>query len=110
MRYEVRHRTTYEYDHDVSLSHHLARLTPRDLPHQRCEQHRITTDPADAARSAHTDHFGNTATFLTIEGPHRRLELTSLSRVDVSSPATAPPEETVPWERVAQLCTSDPPG
>ena len=34
MRYEIKHRTTYSYDDPVSIAHHLARLAPRDLPHQ----------------------------------------------------------------------------
>jgi tripartite-type tricarboxylate transporter receptor subunit TctC len=63
MLYEVRHCTSYEYEYDVLLSHHLARLTPRDLPRQHCRQHVIETSPNPTARSTHSDHFGNTATF-----------------------------------------------
>ena len=34
MIYRVRHRTTYDYKDPVSVSHHLVRLTPRNLPGQ----------------------------------------------------------------------------
>ena len=36
MIYRVRHRTTYDYEDPVSVSHHLVRLTPRNLPGQIC--------------------------------------------------------------------------
>ena len=34
MLYTLTHRTTYAYNHDVSVSHHLAHLRPRTLPRQ----------------------------------------------------------------------------
>ena len=109
MFYEIRHRTTYDYDEDVSLSHHVARLTPRDLPHQRRHRHYIETSPRAAARSSHTDHFGNTATFLTIEGPHRSLELVASSVVEVLPVSAARTEESPPWETVRDLFANDHP-
>ncbi|HAM72429.1 MAG TPA: transglutaminase [Verrucomicrobiales bacterium] len=100
MRYEIRHRTAYEYDNDVLLSHHIARLTPRELPHQRCAEHRVETFPNATTRSTHEDHFGNTATFLTLEGAHRRLEITSLNLVEVDTPVPCDPSKTPAWEEV----------
>ncbi len=32
MLYAITHRTTYGYESDVSFSHHLAHLRPRELP------------------------------------------------------------------------------
>src|SRR5258708_4208381 len=100
MLYEVRHCTTYEYDHDVLLSHHLARLTPRDLPRQRCHQHVIETSPKATTRSTNIDHFGNTATFLTIEGAHQRLDIISRGLVERGSSAAIALDDTPPWEDV----------
>ena len=40
MIYRVRHRTTYDYEDPVSVSHHLVRLTPRNLPRQVCHGNR----------------------------------------------------------------------
>ena len=100
MRFEIRHLTAYEYDHEVSLSHHLARLTPRELGPQHCLTHRIETTPTAASTSTHIDHFGNAATFLTIESPHRRLEITAHSILEVGTIALVPAEETPLWESI----------
>ena len=36
MRYAVRHSTVYEYGGEVSHSHHLLHLKPREFAFQRC--------------------------------------------------------------------------
>ncbi len=36
--YRVRHRTTYSYEDEVSVSHHVVRLTPRSLSRQTCRR------------------------------------------------------------------------
>ena len=36
MIYRVTHRTKYDYEDPVSVSHHLVRLTPRNLRGQIC--------------------------------------------------------------------------
>ena len=101
MRYEISHRTVYEYDQDVSLSHHTARLTVRDLPHQRPLQHRITMRPAETTHSSHLDHFGNTSTFFTIEGPHRRLEITAQTLLELEAASTPDPAAPLPGKPFA---------
>ena len=108
MTYKITHRTVYDYDHDVSLSHHLVRLTPRALERQHCLEQSIETLPEASTRSDHTDHFGNTATYLTIEGAHRRLEIISRSLVQ-ASPAVVPPlpGEMPRWETLRDLCSAD---
>lgn len=108
MRYHIRHRTIYDYDEDVSLSHHLARLTPSSQPHQRLQHHHLQTAPAEATRSEHTDHFGNVATFLTIEGPHRQLEITALSTIDRTALDIPAAQATVPWESLRDQFAADP--
>src|SRR2546422_8462108 len=39
MTYQITHTTTYHYRDSVSVSHHVLRLTPRDLSNQRCLSH-----------------------------------------------------------------------
>ncbi|MCI0536346.1 MAG: hypothetical protein L0Z50_14085, partial [Verrucomicrobiales bacterium] len=107
MIYEVRHRTIYEYDYDVLLSHHVVRLAPRESAGQHCLQYRIETSPHATTRSASIDHFGNTATFLTIEGPHRRLEISSRAEVEVKPATAIPPDHTPPWEGIRDSFTKD---
>ena len=48
MIYRVWHRTTYDYEDPVSVSHHLVRLTPRNLPGQVCRETGLTILPAPA--------------------------------------------------------------
>ena len=107
MNYEIRHSTAYDYEHDVSLSHHVAHLTPRETAGQRCRQHRLEALPRITTSSSHSDHFGNPTSFLTVEGPHRRLEVVAWSRVDVLPQAPLNPEATPPWETIRDRYSLD---
>jgi transglutaminase-like putative cysteine protease len=107
MEYEVRHSTAYDYEHDVSLSHHVAHLTPRETTGQHCRQHRIEALPRITTSSSHVDHFGNLTNFLTVEGAHRRLEVIAWSRVEVLQQAPLMPEAAPPWETVRDRCGLD---
>jgi transglutaminase-like putative cysteine protease len=105
MLYSIRHSTIYDYDHDVSLSHHLVRLKPRELEHQRSRGHSVESVPPATTRSEHIDHFGNTTGFLTIEGAHRRLEIHSRGVIEILPPVTSPiPGKTDPWEFLRDAC------
>lgn len=105
--YEVTHTTVYHYPAPVTVSHHLLRVSPRRLARQVRMEHRIATDPAPATTSQRADYFGNDATFVTIEGAHERLELTSWSRVAVSPAFIPDPAETPEWEAVRAHTRSD---
>jgi len=67
MIYRLTHTTAYQYSGAVSLSHHLLRLRPRDLPHQRCFHHELQIEPRPDVLCGHLDYFGNPTTFVTIE-------------------------------------------
>ena len=43
--YRVRHETVYGYSVPVTLSHHLARLKPRETPYQHILSEQITMTP-----------------------------------------------------------------
>ncbi len=63
--------------------------------------------PAAGVTQSHLDYFGNQMTFVTVEGSHRRLVITSRSLVEVE-PSTPPkPEETPAWETVRDLCLAE---
>ncbi len=97
--YDVVHVTRYSYTESVSVSHHLARLSPRALPHQARLQGTLDVEPAAAVLSTHADYFGNETTFFAMQGAHRRLTITSRCRVRVKP--RVPPEvsATPPWEQ-----------
>lgn len=104
MRFEIRHRTTYRYDHDVAVALHVARLRPREVEHQRCWKHTLEVDPEPAASRERVDYFGNTARFLTVEGSHHTLTITACSDVEVVPPRVPQWNRTPPWEEVVRLC------
>jgi transglutaminase-like putative cysteine protease len=107
MTYEIRHITAYEYEHDVSLSHHVAHLTPRETAGQHCAEHRLEAVPRITTSNDHTDHFGNVTSILTVEGSHRRLGIVAWSRVEVLPRAHPAPETTPPWETILDQHSPD---
>jgi transglutaminase-like putative cysteine protease len=98
MMYRLSHATIYEYAGTVSLSHHLLRLRPRDLPRQRCLQHELSIDPRPQALAEHVDYYGNAVEFVTLEGSHRTLSISARSHVEVTAPDAIAPGETPAWE------------
>ena len=107
MRYAVSHKTIYHYNNVVSVSHHLIRLTPRQLAHQHPVNHHLKAEPAPAVMVSHHDYFGNIVNFVTIEGPHRQLAVHSECEIDVLPKNRVDPETTPPWEAVRDLCRGD---
>lgn len=99
MIYHVTHRTTYRYTAPVSLCQNLVRLTPREMPNQRCRRTELTVSPEPAVAAARVDSFGNPATFFSVQRPHRELAVTATHTVEVWPPE---PVEAggVPWETV----------
>src|SRR5262245_183595 len=105
--YELAHTTTYDYRATVTVSHHLLRITPRRLRRQVRLEHSIETDPIAASTSHHTDYFGNDVAFVSIEGAHQNLRVTSRSRVALAPAPIPEPSETLEWEKVRGLCRRD---
>jgi transglutaminase-like putative cysteine protease len=86
-RYRVIHRTEYHYSDIVTSSYGRGFLTPRDLPRQRCVDHRLNIRPAPADSSTSRDGYGNVSTYFHVTEPHHTLIITSESIVDVHPPA-----------------------
>src|ERR1700676_2451008 len=107
MTYEIVHKTTYTYKTPVSVGNHVVCLTPRSLPHHRCESHELAVTPTPAETSGRLNYFGNAVTFFTIREPHRELEIESRSRVAIDGQSTAWPERSLPWEDVARALRAD---
>jgi transglutaminase-like putative cysteine protease len=82
-RYQVSHRTQYEYSSDVSESYGHAHLVPRDLPGQRLVSHALTSDPVTTEWHEHTDFYGNVAAYFAIFARHRALTVLARSEVDI---------------------------
>jgi transglutaminase-like putative cysteine protease len=99
-RYALRHTTRYRYAKPVDLATHLLHLTPRALPGQAVESFALTVWPEPAQRTDGSDHFGNGASWLSIEAPHERFEVVLDAVVTVGFPAPPPSELTPAWEAV----------
>jgi transglutaminase-like putative cysteine protease len=99
-RYALRHATLYRYASPVDIAAHLLHLTPRVLPGQAVEAMSLEVTPPPAYRTEGTDHFGNGATWLSIEAPHASLEVVLEAVVEVGFAPPPPADTTPPWERV----------
>lgn len=107
MNYRLSHRTRYEYEDSVSVSHHVVRLTPRALDGQTRRWSEISIVPTPAVVSEQIDYFGNAVTFFTLEEPHDRLivEATSETQVAMKNPPDF--AESMHWELVRDNLASD---
>ena len=105
--YEITHITAYDYAGQVSVSHHQLRLSPRRTAQQRCLEEEIQIEPTPTVTSKHSDYFGNTSHFITVDRPHGRLVVTARSRVALSPAAIPEPTETPSWEAVRTRCRGD---
>lgn len=97
-RYRCRHVTRYHYGEEVPVSHHMAHLTPRPHPLQRCRRSLLTVTPSPAVRTDLVDYFGNPMTYLAVQAPHNELTIAAESEIEV---VAAPPWDlaaTPAWE------------
>jgi transglutaminase-like putative cysteine protease len=101
MRLHVVHETHYQYSSPAVLSQQLLHLTPRGLPWQQCEKHRISVEPGVAEMAEREDYYGNRTAHLLIAVPHDALLVRAESEVTVKPRAQAArAAPRVPWESV----------
>lgn len=103
MSYSITHRTVYEYPAPVTVSHHVARLNPRETAAQTRESSSLEISPEPAVRGERTDYFGNQLCFFSIQEVHERLEIVARSRVGIRAAKPPAPETCPGWEEVAGL-------
>ncbi len=97
MRFQVTHTTTYSYQSPASLCYNQLHLRPRETPQQRVVRSEIVVDPRPDDRSDRIDVHGNDVSYLTIEGPHDSLTVTSSCELDLSPYDISPAAERT-WE------------
>jgi len=103
MKYRITHRTTYHYSSQVAVSHHAARLRPRDTETQRCMEFALSFDPEPDLRTGHVDSFGNEVACFSVQKLHKHFEVVSRSFVSLMPVLQPDPVQTPPWEEVAAL-------
>jgi transglutaminase-like putative cysteine protease len=98
----------YEYADPVSVSHHVLRLTPRNLTRQHCSESQIVIAPPPQSSTMRTDYFGNVLTFFSLREPHSRLTVEATSELEVKD-IEAPDFSGSPrWESVPQSLEGQP--
>jgi transglutaminase-like putative cysteine protease len=108
MLYRVRHQTIYDYIQPVSVSHHVVRLTPRDIRGQRRRACELSVWPVPPSQvTTHIDYFGNTASSFTLPESHTRMSVEAISDLEVQALAHPIFSESPSWETVRDTVPSD---
>ncbi len=102
-RYHVRHKTIYGYSLPVTLSHHLARLKPRETIHQHISDAAVTVDPEPAFITNGRDAYGNRTTFFIAETPHTSMTVTSEFTAEITAPECPEASGTLSWENARDI-------
>src|ERR1700722_17326508 len=108
MLYRARHKTIYDYVHPASVSHHVVRLTPRDLRGQKRRSMELSVWPLPPFTAAtHIDYFGNTVTSFTLPESHSRMSVEASSELEVQPISHPVFSESPAWETVRDMAPSD---
>jgi transglutaminase-like putative cysteine protease len=101
MKFEISHRTSYQYRTLVAQSHHVVHLKPRGLAHQTVIRHSLLIEPAPVSSTEMTDVFGNTVVLLRIDEEHAEFVVHARSTIEIT-PALPPDiPSSPPWETTA---------
>lgn len=90
MQLQIRHRTAYHYDETVKYSAQALRLTPRREGRQRTLSWSIH---APGRRTEQVDAHGNVTHLLTVEEPHRDIEIVVSGSIEVANATELLPHE-----------------
>ncbi|HEY4259043.1 MAG TPA: transglutaminase family protein [Schlesneria sp.] len=96
--YKIIHTTTYRYGDTVPVCHNEVHLTPRDTASQSCYNSRLHIKPHPDVVSRRHDYFGNQVHSFSIPEGHRRLSVSSTSRVDVREREVTASAKSPAWE------------
>ena len=109
MRYEICHKTTYDYEGPVLHGRHVVRQRPRFLPYQSVDECELTIVPEPVWLRTERDYFGNVTDVVEVLGAHDRLVATTRSVVTVGP---RPIDRQLPvfkrsWEEARRLLKED---
>ncbi|CAA6811768.1 MAG: Protein containing transglutaminase-like domain, putative cysteine protease [uncultured Sulfurovum sp.] len=83
MIYDIYHKTTFEYENDVTFSHNIARLKPKETFYQKLRSFSMEITPEVYESHEFVDMFGNTNTHMLIRNPHQSLSVIGKSKVEI---------------------------
>jgi transglutaminase-like putative cysteine protease len=102
MRYRISHQTAYRYSEPASLSQNELFLHPRETSAQQVLQSRLSITPDPQYLHRRSDFFGNTTHVFMVQQPHKELDITATSVIEVAPQAIPVPDATAPWESVVR--------
>jgi transglutaminase-like putative cysteine protease len=104
MHLEIIHDTTYQYDPNVEIAQHLTHLKPTNTGTQDVIHTELLVNPRPAWQEEHSDSYGNTCTYFSLETRHRSLVISARSQVHTKKSQSIYFESTkVPsWESVRE--------
>jgi transglutaminase-like putative cysteine protease len=100
-RYDVRHRTTYDYASEAATARLAFRVTPLTRASQRVLAHRVDVSPNPRTLRHGVDFFGTPFVVARFEQPHRELIVEARSTVEVTRLAPDPETPAESWEEAA---------
>jgi transglutaminase-like putative cysteine protease len=98
--YNLRHRTTYDYESAVTYARCVLRLTPRTSASQTVLKSSVLVTPKPATTLERLGAFGERTLTVVIDKPHRALVIDAKARVDVHGPPVTDPGAGPSWEQV----------
>jgi transglutaminase-like putative cysteine protease len=105
-RYRVHHTTAYRYGAAMTDGYTVACLVPRPTTHQRVLAASVTVTPDASEQDSYLDAFGNLVHQFGLHEPHRSIQITADSVVEVTERSS--PVDATAWEDVvAMLETAD---
>jgi len=96
-RLRISHRTGFRYPEPATASYNEARMLPHSQEGQFVLQAALAITPA-ATQHSYSDHWGTRVSTFEVLSPHRVLEVTATSMVDVRPVAAA--GEVITWQEL----------
>ncbi|MEW4455807.1 transglutaminase family protein [Bremerella sp. JC817] len=99
MRYQVQHKTTYQYSEPASVAHNLLHLRVPTTHRQTVEDFGVIVEPKPRSVVTRTDYFGNQVHYFALSEPHNGMTITATSRVAIRP--VVPIASSPSWEELA---------
>lgn len=108
MKYLLRHSTRYQYSGPASLSQNEARILPRVLLWQECNNSQLEISPRPDRMRERTDFFGNRVVYFSIESLHDSLDVSVSSEIVTHPRPLADIFSGIAWEQAVLELRQDP--
>lgn len=83
MIYNIYHKTEFNYQSNVTFSHNIARLKPKESEYQKLLEYSMQITPPIYESHEFIDIFGNSNTHMLIREPHQSLSVIGKSKVQI---------------------------